>query len=242
MSLTQKRSRDDRDDDETEYSMSYRPSFKQMKLADANVASMNEVAMSDAQSYVPFPTLTRTSSSSGLSIYTNAYPSPNYTLSSLQYPSTPASSYPTFELYPEVDAAMEVDSNNADSPIYSPSHQHSSSTDSTDSRLGLLQPAMGSTALQHGSLESLLPLLPRRLPSPLRLFNHQHILKVSATIEFINIDPDNLLPVSTSTTSTLNPSIATDRRFDMLFNLSHSPIIAKAPKSGIAFPPWVLRL
>ncbi|KAG8877405.1 hypothetical protein FRB97_003446 [Tulasnella sp. 331] len=227
MSLTQKRSRDDRDDDETEYSMSYRPSFKQMKLADANVASMNEVAMSDAQSYVPFPTLTRTSSSSGLSIYTNAYPSPNYTLSSLQYPSTPASSYPTFELYPEVDAAMEVDSNNADSPIYSPSHQHSSSTDSTDSRLGLLQPAMGSTALQHG---------------PLRLFNHQHILKVSATIEFINIDPDNLLPVSTSTTSTLNPSIATDRRFDMLFNLSHSPIIAKAPKSGIAFPPWVLRL
>ncbi|KAG8884174.1 hypothetical protein FRB98_002590 [Tulasnella sp. 332] len=227
MSLTQKRSRDDRDDDETEYSMSYRPSFKQMKLADANVASMNEVAMSDAQSYVPFPTLTRTSSSSGLSIYTNAYPSPNYTLSSLQYPSTPASSYPTFELYPEVDAAMEVDSNNADSPIYSPSHQHSSSTDSTDSRLGLLQPAMGSTALQHG---------------PLRFFNHQHILKVSATIEFINIDPDNLLPVSTSTTSTLNPSIATDRRFDMLFNLSHSPIIAKAPKSGIAFPPWVLRL
>ncbi|KAG9008504.1 hypothetical protein FRB94_013117 [Tulasnella sp. JGI-2019a] len=160
MSLTQKRARDD--SDEQEYTMDRRLSFKHIKLGD-QAAAMNEIAMSDAQSYVPFPTMTRRSSSSGLSIYTNVFPSPNYTLSSLQYPNTPASCYPTFELYPEVDAAMEVDNiNSADSPLQmndNHHHQHSSSTDSTNSPLGLLQPAMGSTALQHGGNCTTIPRL-----------------------------------------------------------------------------------
>jgi len=148
MAIAQSQKRKLSREDSEEY-VDYQPSCKQLKLS-TMMPITNEVAMNDVQNlvnYVPFPTFSTRSSS--LSIDT-AFSSPNYTLSSLQYPSTPSSCYPSFELYPEVETPMDVDMDaSSDSPLHS-HHQHSPSTASTDSHLGLMQPSTGTTALQHG--------------------------------------------------------------------------------------------
>ncbi|KAG8904487.1 hypothetical protein FRB99_001663 [Tulasnella sp. 403] len=133
-----KLSRDD--DDHCDYAPT-----KQVKLASsATRAHPDDVAMSDTQNFIPFPSFTSfpNSSSSGLSINTNS--SPNYSISSLPSAS-PVNAYPAFDLYPEVETPMDVDMDataTATQPLFT-------STDIADYRPGLLQPST-STALRHG--------------------------------------------------------------------------------------------
>lgn len=66
---------------------------QQLKLATAHLSATSsdtDMAMTDA-SYIPFPSLTQRSPSSSSLNTSSTFPSPHYTLSSLQDPATPAS-------------------------------------------------------------------------------------------------------------------------------------------------------